>query len=271
MSKRLAVEYADTCNFIVGCTGCELSSRGQNICWADKMFNRGKAMNPQTWIHNRQFIGDVQFYRERLQKLNCKIPRFYLNGMGDPFCPDSPLIRDIPNWLEVLSAENEKHLSQTEIYWWHIIQALLKNPQSHLVLLTKWPENIPTDLPDLPNLWIGTSSDGSQVKRIKALWELDYPRKVLSLEPIKGIISRYIFDEYLRNIDWMIIGGLSTGVHDFVPQRRGYAEMYVLKNMIDYCQGLNISVYTKLNLYEFRGKRIPGWEDFEPIKEFPNV
>ena len=266
MSKQLAVEYADTCNFIVGCTGCELSSRGQNICWADKMFNRGKAMNPQTWIHNRQFIGDVQFYRERLQKLDCKIPRFYLNGMGDPFCPDSPLIRDIPNWLEVLSAENEKHLSQTEIYWWHIIQALLNNPQSHLILLTKWPENIPTDLPDLPNLWVGASSGGSHYQRIKTLCDHPYGRKVISLEPYTGSLSDgscenaiYMLRNkmYRRKVQGIIIGGYSR-------KRIELGSDKCIQYILRHAKTCNIPVYVKSNISKY-------YPEFAGIKEFPKI
>lgn len=257
-----------TCNIVVGCSGAGCECR--NICVAKEQFDRwhfNKDGTVNMWPKNQSFR-DVQFYLERLKMLNehrgSGNAYFYFPIMGDPFDDKSPLVSKSV-WLPQFG------LSLRNTEWNLIIESLHRNPQSHLVLLTKQPQNIPADLPDLPNLWIGVSTDGTGNILQRVLYfteEVKYPRKVISLEPIHLALDRWAVDQ----IQWLIIGGRSQGMHKATTPHIGRGGVRVVKNMIQHCQDTNIPVFTKSNLYQDRnGNRFPGWEDFVPVRQWPEV
>jgi protein gp37 len=76
-------------------------------------------------------------------------------------------------------------------------------------ILTKRPERmveIAASLPNLPNVWLGTSVENSEY-----LWRLDVLRRIrasirfASFEPLLGTVRGASFD----GIDWVIVGGES--------------------------------------------------------------
>ena len=266
-----------TCNIVVGCSGkgCEC----RDICVAKEQFNRWHLNADGTvnmWPKNQSFR-NVQFYPERLKMLNehrgSGNAYFYFPIMGDPFDDNSPLVGRMPiDWAMInrlLGKRDERAieylLSFTEQCWLRILNVLIDNPQSHLVLLTKQPQNIPADLPKIKNLWVGISTSGADScrERERIFMDFDYPRKVVSWEPVQGTMSGRLCD----SINWLIIGGNSRGKHNFADHagRVWYYVAWCIKTT-------DVSIFTKLNLYQDRnGKRWPGWEDFEPVCQWPET
>ena len=254
--KNANYEYAFACNFIVGCSGdgCEV----KDICWARRMFRRQSVGYKPFWGDNEGSFDIPQFYPEVLKKLNRKSrlhweteceddPVFYLNGMGDPFDKHSPLFKNC-----------DCECPPSKSAWSRITETLNANPQSHLILLTKQPQNIPEGLPKLPNLWLGVSVDGTANTQLRIDWlakMVDYPNKMVSIEPIQGLE----IDLIGKGIRWVVIGGYSG--------KKCAINRYALRRWIDklYSQFENPSYFMKSNLGDWEENLIREWPEVKNV------
>jgi len=263
-------EWAWRCNLIVGCPGCEI----RDICWARRTFKRFKETH---WLRNNGNFDKPIFYPLALKALRHKKTRFYLNGMGDPFAKGSQL-------LKVVYVKNGFYYIGT---WGVIHRFLTDNPQSNLVLLTKFPENIPDDLPDIPNLWIGVSVNNQENanRRIEILLNRNYNiKKVVSVEPLLseinletgsyGYLSGWTTgsepDPYdgsevrvqvqTPSIDWVILGG-ESGNRVYPSHIDDIRRSYV-NEIVGDCESCGIPLFMKSNL-----RKMPS----NYVRQFPEV
>lgn len=100
---------------------------------------------------------------------------------------------------------------------WDIIRA---TPQITYLILTKRPERIYLDLPELEereNVWLGTSAEDQETfdKRVLQLSVIVAPVRFISMEPLLGPITMRQYQHYpakysyMNPIDWVIVGGES--------------------------------------------------------------
>jgi protein gp37 len=83
---------------------------------------------------------------------------------------------------------------------WHVFQILTKRPENMQRVLQD------SDLPTLPNVWLGTSVESAAyARRIDQLREVPAAIRFVSFEPLVGAVGKL----RLSGIDWAIVGGES--------------------------------------------------------------
>ena len=171
-------------------TGCTHLSAGCDNCYADRMANRLQKMGVKKYEKGL----DLMLHPEVLdQPLRWQRPRMiFVDSMSDLFHSDVP--SDFI--FQVFEAMKKAH--------WHTYQILTKRPGRAVSWLRDmW---LAAGKPVLPNVWLGTSVEGSRVK-----WCIDELRKMpaavrfLSIEPLIGPVGRLD----LTCIYWVIAGGES--------------------------------------------------------------
>src|SRR5216683_536965 len=200
-----SIEWTDaTWNPIAGCT---ILSAGCTNCYAMRMAARLEAMGQEKYrgLTRRSGNRSVWTGRIRLDEKALAIPetwrkprRVFVNSMSDLFheaVPESFIVRI-----------------------WNTMQA---TPRHTYQILSKRPERmagIATILPTLPNVWLGTSVESSEVvSRIDELRQVPAAIRFISFEPLLGPIGAV----NLSGIDWVIVGGESG------PRARPMLEAWV--------------------------------------------
>jgi len=87
---------------------------------------------------------------------------------------------------------------------WHIFQILTKRPERMQYFTNEYYKKI------LPNVWLGTSIENSQVlHRLAILKKVSAAIRFISFEPLLGAVGKV----NLRGIHWAIVGGESGPHH----------------------------------------------------------
>jgi len=176
--------------------GCAVATAGCTNCYAMRMAARLEAMGVEkyeglTRKSGKRYVwtGKVRVDHDSLDApLKWRKPRkVFVNSMSDLFHPDVPaeFIRKV--WGVMARTPH------------HTYQILTKRPE-------RMAEILAGDFPVLPNVWLGTSVEDSNV-----IWRLDELRKVraairfVSFEPLIGSVAK----AKLKNIHWAIVGGES--------------------------------------------------------------
>jgi protein gp37 len=128
-----------------------------------------------------------------------------------------------------------------------VLNIAAQAPQHWFINLTKQPQNIPDNLV-FPKNWV----QGVSVNRRPELWRVGELQntlaetKMISFEPLYENIG----EVDLRGIDWIIIGAQT---HPTVEPKNAW-----VIGILAQAQALNIPVFTKNNLPEWRLKEYPA-------------
>lgn len=219
--------------------GCQMKSAGCARCYMFRHANRWGAdptiisrssnnvwKSPYRW--NKQLSGDEPA-EERI---------VFMNSMSDFFIPQAD------NW-------------RPEIY-----PILELTPNLLYLILTKYPERVPAQLPPnwvtethpngYPNVIVGTSIEDQKAAdlRMPELLRIQATYKVISFEPLLGPIdlSPFLTESKRLPIDWAIIGGESgyktrkKGKKDF---RYRPCQLEWLVSLRDQLEAAGVPVFVK--------------------------
>lgn len=245
MSDKSKIEWCDaTWNPVTGCTKV---SEGCRNCYALTFAERWRG-TPGHYFENGF---DITLRPDKLdQPYRWKRPRkVFVNSMSDLFHDDIP-----------------------DDFIWNVFQVMARCPQHTFQVLTKRPERMmqmfknrywrdfgdiralviegwhtETDMPFLPNVWLGTSVENQQVadERIPLLIQTPAAVRFLSCEPLLGRVdlSGWQFTDEQGEpikppIDWVIAGGESG------PKARPVHPEWI-RELRDCCQASGTSFFFK--------------------------
>lgn len=201
MSERSNIQWTDSS--WNPCTGCTKISKGCKNCYAERLANRLKKINPKGKYRNGFRLtlheNDINL------PLKWKTPRtIFVNSMSDLFH------KDVPDSFIMKVFETMRKAN------WHTFQILTKRPER----MEHFTNSVYTKM--LPNVWLGTTIENKEV-----LHRLDHLKKTLamvkfiSFEPLIGPLGKIDLDA----IDWIIVGGESG------PEHRPMKKEWVIKIM----------------------------------------
>jgi len=182
MGKKSSIEWTDvTWNPVTGCTKV---SAGCKFCYAERMAKRLQAMGVSQYRDGFKLTLAPQTLT---MPFNWSKPRLvFVNSMSDLFHSAVPLD-----------------------YIKKVFDVMNRTPQHTYQVLTKRSErlrDISAKLNWTANIWMGVSVEEEKVTfRIKDLIAAPAKTKFLSIEPLIGEVKSL----YLKNIDWVIVGGES--------------------------------------------------------------
>jgi len=174
-------------------TGCDRISPGCDNCYALTLAKRLKGMGQAKYQND----GD---------------PRTSGPGFGLSVHPDSlsePLRWRKPTVVFVNSMSDLFHARVPREFIAQVWDVMARTPQHTYQVLTKRPERLPrvlADLPELPNVWLGTSIESDDfTRRADSLRAAPAAVRFISAEPLLGPLPSLD----LSGIDWLILGGES--------------------------------------------------------------
>ena len=178
--------------------GCSCASAGCLNCYAMAMASRLEAMGQEKYTGLTQknekgkavWTGKINVDESMISRpLEWKKPQMiFVNSMSDLFHENAPRDAIFKIWNVMEKAR------------WHTFQTLTKRPAMMLDIIRE------LKLPPLPNLWLGTSVENSDVAfRIDLIKQVPGPVRFVSFEPLIGSLGNVD----LSGIDWIIVGGES--------------------------------------------------------------
>lgn len=193
MMSETSIEWTDvTWNPVAGCT---ILSAGCTNCYAMRMAARLDAMGVKKYRGLTRKSGNRAVWTGKLtlDHLSLSLPgkwskprRVFVNSMSDLFHEAVPT-------------------SFVEKVW----EVMAETPRHTYQILTKRPDRMAAIVPHLarlPNVWLGTSVEDSNVLyRIDELRSIPAAVRFISFEPLIGSVA----DADLTNIHWAIVGGES--------------------------------------------------------------
>ncbi|HXA01650.1 MAG TPA: phage Gp37/Gp68 family protein [Cytophagaceae bacterium] len=165
-------------------TGCTKITAGCKFCYAERMANRLKAMGVEQYANGFKLTLAPQVLNHPYKWKSPKV--VFVNSMSDLFHDLVPL-EYIKQVFEVMNNTPR-----------HTYQILTKRSErlKQIAKHLKWTDNI----------WMGVSVEEEKVSfRIKDLIKTPAKIKFLSVEPL----INPVYNLYLENIDWVIVGGES--------------------------------------------------------------
>ena len=175
--------------------GCSIMSAGCTNCYAMRMAARLDAMGQHKYkgLTRRSgrravWTGKIRLDKDALSiPLSWSKPRFvFVNSMSDLFHPKVPA----------------KFIASV----WKVMK---DTPRHTYQILTKRPDRmaeLTSELPTLPNVWLGTSVEGPAVQnRIAELRTVPAAIRFVSFEPLIGSVGGVD----LEGVHWAIVGGES--------------------------------------------------------------
>jgi protein gp37 len=182
--------------------GCSKTSAGCKNCLAEREAHRlayeaqlaqQAGRDPDAEIDHRSVVNHLGRWNNELflneaaltEPLTWKAPRFVVvNAMSDLFHERVPID-----------------------YIQRVFEVMETTPQHTYQLLTKRPRraaNLWSRLPQLTNVWMGTTVENSLVRdRVGQLGRIDAPVRFLAMEPLLGPLPTLS----LKDIHWVIVGG----------------------------------------------------------------
>jgi len=247
-------------------TGCTMVSNGCKNCYAKAVHER---------FYDTPF-SDIVFHKDRLiEPSKTKKPaKIFVGSMTD-------LFQDGVNW-NMLD---------------EIMKVVINNPQHIFQILTKRADNMKryftqrySELDSLffdnedmlengviPNLWLGVTAENQETadERIPALIDTPASKRFISIEPMINEITleklhRKLIDgepaypcaeEYLFDLDWVIVGG-ETGAKSVTREMK--AEW--VQRIYEDCRSHNTPFFFK----QWGTHKPTEKYFFEDIKEYPN-
>ena len=217
-----AIEWTDaTWNPVAGCT---ILTSGCTNCYAMRMAARLEAMGTPKYAgltrksgQRHVWTGEIALDRDALGAPKAwRKPRLiFVNSMSDLFQEAVPFNFILEVWATM--AQTPRHTYQ---------------------ILTKRPERmaeLSLDLPQLPNVWLGTSVENDAVLgRLDKLRATRAAVRFVSFEPLIGSVA----SADLSGIDWAIIGGESG------PRARPMQEDWV-DEIYDACDDAGATFFFK--------------------------
>jgi protein gp37 len=230
MAGNSDIEWTEaTWNPVAGCT---IVSPGCTNCYAMRMAARLQAMGMAKYAGTTRKSGKRHVWTGRINfderaltaPLSWRKPlRIFVNSMSDLF-QDS--VEEDFIW-RVWRVMQKAH--------WHSFQILTKRPDRMLAMLKH------SDLPVLPNVWLGTSVESEDfIGRIDLLRRVPAAVRFVSFEPLLGPIV----DPDLTAIHWAIVGGESG------PRAR-LMESWWAEALRDSCASQSVAFFFK----QWGGKR----------------
>jgi len=198
-------------------TGCSKISTGCQHCYAERMAKRlaGRFGYPA----DEPFR--VTFHPLRLQEpYRWRKPRrVFVCSMGDLFHDDVD-----PDWIDAVW-QIMGTLPQ------HTFQVLTKRPAN----MRKWFESTPADT-DLPNVWIGTTTENREAYRERVSILLSIPAAVrfVSVEPMLQPIDA----GFVHYLDWVIVGCESG-------HRRRRCSIEWVRDLVKQCKQAGVATFVK--------------------------
>lgn len=127
-----------------------------------------------------------------------------------------------------------------------IFRVIKKCPQHTFQVLTKFPQNIDRSMPD--NVWLGVSvTENRDIHRVKELLTKQAKIRFVSIEPFLRPIY-VLSSEFLRKIDWIILGRLTGHGKKQDPPRTW------IEGFEAFAKAMNIPIFLKDNLKEIWGE-----------------
>jgi protein gp37 len=209
VADQSTIEWTDTTWNPVA--GCKMASAGCTNCYAMRLAARLEAMGLEKYRGLTRKSGGRHVWTGsvRCDEASLRLPskwrrprKIFVNSMSDLFHEDVPLSFISQVWFAMAATPR------------HIFQILTKRPGRMLAMASS--------LPVLPNVWLGTSVEDSQVlPRIDELRQMPAAVRFISFEPLIGSVAAANLDQ----IHWAIVGGESGPAHrpmesDWVRQIR---------------------------------------------------
>jgi protein gp37 len=176
-------------------SGCKIISPGCTNCYAMRMAARLQAMGHHAYQDVTRASGGRSVWTGQIHlnfaalevPLGWRKPRkIFVNSMSDLF-QDAVPDEFIHRVWDVMARAH-----------WHIFQVLTKRPENM--------RRLTTELPLLPNVWLGTSVEsGEHADRINELSDTTAAIRFVSFEPLLDSVGPVD----LTGIHWAIIGGES--------------------------------------------------------------
>ncbi|NEI66553.1 DUF5131 family protein [Rhizobium leguminosarum] len=176
--------------------GCSIMSSGCTNCYAMRMAARLEAMGVEKYKGltrksggRPKWTGALYLDEDALQipKTWSRPRNVFVNSMSDLFHPDIPVSFVRKVWSVMSDTPR------------HTYQVLTKRPDRMAAILKE-------DFDLLPNVWLGTSVEDSQVvHRLDELRQVPAAIRFVSFEPLIGSVSA----GSLEGIHWAIVGGES--------------------------------------------------------------
>lgn len=216
-----------TWNPIVGCTKV---SPGCKLCYAEKMHKRIVAAG-QSLAYTRPFHLKVVERRDKINEPRRwkKPQKVFVNSMSDFF-------------HQKVSDEFRLQLYQTMVECpQHTFQVLTKRAAEmhHFFNRHVLKGRVPA------NIHVGVSVENLERahERIPLLMSAELPVRFLSVEPLLGDISEYLYaneEEIRKKIHWIIVGGESGPKKKVRPMELGWAN-----KIAEFCEKNNIRYFFK--------------------------
>jgi protein gp37 len=227
VGEHTAISWCDsTLNLMMGCDGCELWNGQRKSCYAGVMTERytgpGSASPKVGWPLS---FGAPLMFPERLDEALKKWPD--LTGKPrdseNPTAAVKPWLDELPRIIFLNDMGDTFTESLPSDWLAPALPRMAQSPHRWLVL-TKRAARAKRffELYDAPqNLWLGVSvtDQATADARIPPLLNTPgLPLRFVSAEPLLGPI---VLEEYLQEVDWVIVGGESGP--GYRPMRREWA------------------------------------------------
>lgn len=166
-------------------TGCTKISAGCVNCYAERIANKVKKVNPEGKYRNGfKLTLHPEYLDVPLKFKNPKV--FFVNSMSDLFHKDVP--------FEFIS----RVFNRMERAYWHSYRILTKRPERMRQFINEIYQK------PMPNLWVGTSIEDYRVNhRIDELKNTNVKVKFVNFAPLIGPVGEI----NLEGIEWAYIGG----------------------------------------------------------------
>lgn len=177
--------------------GCKIMSAGCTNCYAMEMARRLDAMGVEKYKGLTRRSGNRTIWNGVIRE--------------DSSALDIPRGWRKPRKIFVNSMSDLFHEAVTEAFISRVWDVMRETPRHHFQILTKRPDRMADVLsrvaPEpLPNVWLGTSVEDSQVvSRLDDLRLVPAEIRFVSFEPLIGSVGPFS----LEGIDWAIVGGES--------------------------------------------------------------
>ena len=217
-----SIEWTDaTWNPVAGCT---VLSAGCTNCYAMRMAARLASMGTPKYLGLTRKSGERHVWTGKVAldevaldaPLSWRRPRLiFVNSMSDLF-QDAVPTRFIRRVWSIMAATPH-----------HTYQILTKRPARMAELST--------DLPLLPNVWLGTSfENGDVIERLNDLRATQAAVRFVSFEPLVGSVA----GADLTDIHWAIVGGESG------PRARPMSEDWI-DEIYELCEDAGVAFFFK--------------------------
>jgi len=276
-------------------SGCTKISAGCLNCYAERMAKRLQAMGQERYRNEFK----VTLHREALDEpFHWKKPRkIFVCSMGDLFHEKVPFdfidrvmaVITLCHWhtFQILTKREKtmfEYFNQPDLWTYHVPNAMnefwrhkgIREPLLDYIYFNgaesigghpgrecKLEANTEIIHNPLPNIWLGVSVENEKnLHRLNDLIQIPTTLRVVSLEPL---LSDIYISDYLKYLQWVIIGAESIGGH---PGRECKLEW--VRDLVGQCNAASVPVFIKqLHIGGKLNKNINEWPKDLQLQEWP--